>query len=216
MAHSVADRAWDTRDDGAVQASRPNALCLPRAPVVPRGMCIYRESASVASAKTTIFITAITTISAAAITATTATAASAAHAFAPATTTAASTATTTATATEDRTTTTAAGLAPTAPTAPTAPSAQTDAEEPEAEREPADSVSDHRGHSRGIRCGVEPVGLARRRHRQQIQKLHIVRKTNRRPGAINHSGAGLIHWGNVNCPPVTIDERTGLWGTIAE
>lgn len=169
-------------------------------------MCIYREFASVASTKTTIFITAITTISAAAITATTATAASAAHAFAPATTT------TTATATEVRATT-AAGLAPTAPTAPTA---QTDAEEPEAEREPADSVSDHRGHSRGIRCGVELVGLARRRHGQQIQKLHIVRKTNRRPGAINHSGAGLIHWGNVNCPPVTIDERTGLWGNIAE
>lgn len=209
MAHSVADRAWGTRDDGAVQASRPNALRLPRAPAVPRGMCIYREFASVASTKTTIFITAITTISAAAITATTATAASAAHAFAPATTT---TTTTTATATEVRATT-AAGLAPTAPTAPTA---QTDAEEPEAEREPADSVSDHRGHSRGIRCGVEPVGLARRRHGQQIQKLHIVRKTNRRPGAINHSGAGLIHWGNVNCPPVTIDERTGLWGNIAE
>ena len=181
MAHSLADRAWGTRDDGAVQASRPNALRLPRAPAVPRGMCTYREFASVASTKTTIFITAITTISAAAITATTATAASAAHAFAP-----------------------------------TAPSAQTDAEEPEAEREPADSVSDHRGYSRGIRCGVEPVGLARRRHGQQIQKLHIVRKTNRRPGAINHSGAGLIHWGNVNCLPVTIDERTGLWGNIAE
>ena len=215
MAHSLADRAWGTRDDGAVQASRPNALRLPRAPAVPRGMCTYREFASVASTKTTIFITAITTISAAAITATTATAASAAHAFAPATTTTTTTTTTiatTATATEVRTTT-AAGLAP---TAPTAPSAQTDAEEPEAEREPADSVSDHRGDSRGIRCGVEPVGLARRRHGQQIQKLHIVRKTNRRPGAINHSGAGLIHRGNVNCPPVTIDERTGLWGNIAE